>query len=262
MHVRQAVLGHISTPSGCHLASVDVGSLIRRLILFDKVIVRSFRLKEVPLLVRTFGVDGFSSLLESGLLCFSCGVTTVILEASSNGVRHLPLNHFSFATAYLNDLDATLRSELRSLQSISGLNNEKRASLEETIWNSLVREPVTYRQDLLDQIDRDFRTSTPALKVALIDSVRKELGGRDLKETEITMSVEETSNRIFHIRNRLPESFGFSPEQTHLVLQRAAGAVANLDHVSPTCKLIALSPAFTTARPPCCSGSWPASSLL
>ena len=229
MHVRQAVLGHISTPSGCHLASVDVGSLIRRLILFDKVIVRSFRLKEVPLLVRTFGVDGFSSLLELGLLCFSCGVTTVILEASSNGVRHLPLNHFSFATAYLNDLDATLRSELRSLQSISGLKNEKRASLEETIWNSLAREPATYRQDLLDQIDRDFRTSTPALKVALIDSVRKELGGRDLKETEVKMSVEETSNRIFHIRNTLPESFGFSPEQTHLVLQHAAGAVANLD---------------------------------
>ena len=229
MHVRQAVLGHISTASGRHLASVDLGSLIRRLILFDKVIVRSFRLKEVPLLIRAFGVDGFSTLLESGLLCFSCTVTAVILEAASNGVRHLPLNHFSLATAQLHNLDATLQAELRSLQSISGLKNGKRALLEEAIWSSLVREPATYRQDLLDQIDHDFRTSTPALKVALIDSLRKEVGGRDLGATEITISVEETSNRIFHIKNRLSESFGFTPEQTHLVLQRAVGAVANLD---------------------------------
>jgi hypothetical protein len=93
MHVRQAVLGQISNALGGHLVSVDVGSVVRRLILFDKVIVKSFRLKEVPLLIRTFGVDGFSRLLDSGLLCFSCGVTAVILELSRNGDRHLPLNH-------------------------------------------------------------------------------------------------------------------------------------------------------------------------
>lgn len=230
MHVRQAILGQVSTAVGGHLTNVDVGSVIRRLILFDKVIIKSFRLKEALPLIRTFGVDGFSRLLESGLLSFSCGVTAVILEASSNGVRHLPLNHFSFATAQLTNLDATLQSELRSLQSISGLKNERRVLLEELIWNSLAKEPATYRHDLLDQIDRDFRTGTPALKVAVIDSLRKELGDpRDLKEAQATISVEETSNRVFHIRNRLPEFFGLSPEQAHLVLQRAAGAVANLD---------------------------------
>jgi hypothetical protein len=229
MHVRQAVLGHISTASGRHLAHVDLGSLIRRLILFDKVIVRSFRLKEVPLLVRTFGADGFSCLLESGLLRFSCGVTTVILEASTNGVRHLPLNHFSFSTAHLENLEATLQSELRSLQGISGLKNERRVLLEELIWGSLVREPATFGQDLLAQIDSDFRTVTPALRVALTDSLRKEVGGRDLKETDTVISVEETGNRVFHIRNKLQESFGFSPEKAHLVLQHAVGAVANLD---------------------------------
>ena len=229
MHVRQSVLGHISTASGRHLTSVDVGSLVRRLILFDKVVARSFRLKEVPLLVRTFGVDGLSHLLESGLLSFSCGVTTVILDSSQNGVRHLPLNHFCLATGHLDNLDATLLSELCALQSISGLKNERRAALEDVIWRSLSKEPATYGQDLRDQIDRDFRAGTPALKVALIDAVRRELSGRDVAESEVTVSVEETSNRVFHIRNSLPESFGFSAEQTHLLLQRAVGAVANLD---------------------------------
>src|ERR1700730_2289535 len=203
MHVRQAVLGQISTASGGHLGSVDVGSVVRRLILFDRVIVKSFRLKEIPFLIRTFGVDGLSRLLDSGLLCFSCGVSTLILEASTNGVRHLPLNHFSFATAHLTNLDATLRSELRCLQGITGLKNERRASLEERIWNSLAKEPATYRQDLLDQIDGDFRSSTPALNAALVDSLRKDLGTLDLKALDLAISVEETSNRVFHIRNTL-----------------------------------------------------------
>lgn len=229
MHVRQAVLGQISTAPSGRVESIDVGSVVRRLILFDRVIVRSFRLKEIPLLIRTFGVGGFSKLLDLGLLGFSCDLTVVILEASTNGLRHLPLNHFSFATAKLADLDAALHSELRCLQGIAGLKNDKRALLEEAIWNSLAREPVTYGQDLLDQIDHDFRCSTPALNAALLDSLRKDLGGRDFKPSDLAITVEETSTRIFHIRNALSDSFGFSAEQTHLVLQRAVSAVANLN---------------------------------
>jgi hypothetical protein len=229
MHVRQAVLGQISTAPSGRVESIDVGSVVRRLILFDRVIVRSFRLKEVPLLIRTFGVGGFSKLLDLGLLRFSCDLTVVVLEASTNGLRHLPLNHFSFATAKLADLDAALHSELGCLQGIAGLKNDKRALLEEAIWNSLAREPVTYGQDLLDQIDHDFRCSTPALNAALVDSVRKDLGRSDFKPSDLAITVEETSTRIFHIRNALSGSFGFSAEQTHLVLQRAVSAVANLN---------------------------------
>jgi hypothetical protein len=229
MHVRQAVLEQIATSSGRHLASVDIGSLVRRLILFDKVIVRSIRLKEVPVLIGSFGIDGFSRLLESRLLNFSCGVTTVVLDAQINGVRQLPLNHFNLATAHLEGLEAALRSELRFLQGIGGLKNEKRARLEETIWNSLANEPATYGHDLLDQIDRDLRSNTPALKAAVLDSLRAEVGRRDLRLSDITINVEESSNRVFHIANTLQSSFGLSPEQTHLVLQRGVGAVANLD---------------------------------
>jgi hypothetical protein len=229
MHVRQSVLGAIGTYSGKHVTSVDVGSLIRRLILFDRVVAKSFRLREVPFLVRTFGTDGFSSLLESGLLQFSCSVNFVVVESSRNGVRQLPLNHFSLATGYMTDLDSVLRTELRCLQSITGLKDQKRALLEETIWRSLSREPEGYREELLAQIDRDFRANTPALKAALIDSLRKEPGKGGLHASDIAINVEETSNRVFHIRNTLSDSFGFSAEQTHNVVQRAVSAVANLD---------------------------------
>lgn len=229
MHVRQSILGDIGARSGQHITSVDVGSLIRRLILFDRVIVKSFRLREIPFLVRTFGSDGFSALLKSGLLHFSCNFNAVIIDLSRDGVRHLPLEHFSFATAHAANPDADLRSELRCLQSITGLKNPQRESLEEAIWNSLAREPATYRDDLLRQIDNDFRINTPALKAAVVDKLRTELGAASPQVTDVQIHVEETSDRVFHLKNKLSESFGFSPEKSHLVLQAAASAVANLD---------------------------------
>jgi hypothetical protein len=229
MNVRQSVLGEVAVRSGQHLSSVDVGALIRRLILFDRVIVKSFRLREVPVLVRVFGKAGFSQLLESGLLQFSCEFTSLIIDISRGGVRHVPLNHFSFGTADAADRDGTLKAELRCLQSISGLKNPERASLEEVIWKSVVRPPTTYAKDLLQQIDHDLRTNTPALKAAVIEQLRA-VQTPDLTVADIPIEVEETSNRIFHVKNTLAETFEFSPENAHLVLQKAISAVANLDH--------------------------------
>jgi hypothetical protein len=68
MNVRQSVLGEVAVRSGLRLSAVDIGSLVRRLILFDKVIVKSFRLREMPVLVRAFGKDGFGERVRIGLL--------------------------------------------------------------------------------------------------------------------------------------------------------------------------------------------------
>jgi hypothetical protein len=229
MNVRQSILGEIATRSGQAIASVDVGALVRRLTLFDKVIVKSFRLREIPFLVRAFGKNGFATLLKSGLLRFNCNFNAVIVDLSRDGVRHLPLNHFSFAMAHATDPDGALRSELRCLQSITGLKNQERASLEEAIWSSLVWEPPTYRQNLLDQIDSDLRTNTPALKAALLDRLRIEFSSSNFDLAQMTIQVEETSTRVFHVKNTLPGTLALAPERNHLLLQAAVTAVANLN---------------------------------
>ncbi len=51
---------------------LDVGGLVRRLLLFDTYILYSVRLKEVPDLVRHFGLDGTLVLLSSGALEIRC----------------------------------------------------------------------------------------------------------------------------------------------------------------------------------------------
>jgi hypothetical protein len=175
MNVRQSVLGEVAVRSGQHLTGVDIGSLIRRLILFDRVIVKSFRLREAPILVRAFGKAGFIDLLNLGLLKFSCEFTSIVYDLKRDGVRHIPLDHFSFATVDAANREADLKSELVALQSISGLKNPERASIEEAIWNSLVRPPETYAKDLLAQVDSDIRANTPVLKCAIMERLKAEL---------------------------------------------------------------------------------------
>jgi hypothetical protein len=218
MTFRQSVLGEIAIRSGQQVSGIDVGSLIRRLILFDGVVIKSFRLREVPFLVRTFGESGFTRLLYSGLIKFSCEFTTVVIDVSRDGVRHVPLHHFSLGIVDAAHRDTNLKSELRCLQSITGLKNVERAAIEEAIWKSIVRPPPTYGQDLLGQIDKDLRSKTPALRAVFLKQLRTELGKPDLAVGAIPIQVEETSKRVFYIKNGLSESFGFAPEKAHLVL--------------------------------------------
>ncbi len=229
MSVRQSVLGEVAVRSGLRLSGVDVGSLVRRLILFNKVIIKSFRLREMPVLVRAFGKDGFGELIELGLLRFSCEFTSLILDLSRGGIRHVPLEHFSFAKIDASDREGELRKELVALQGISGLKNRDRAALEETIWSSLVRPPQTFADDLLAQLDGDLRANNPALRLAVLDRLRARLEGREIP-ADVRIEVEETAHRVFHIKNDLTTSYGLSPQEAHALLHQAVAAVANLDH--------------------------------
>ena len=230
MDVRQAVLGEIAIRSGRDVASIDVGVLVRRLILFNTVIVRSFRLRELPLLVRTFGKTGIQELLQSGVLKFCCEFTSVITDIHRNGVRFAPAEHFTFGIAAAADRDGDLRKELRGLQGVAGLKNNERNAIEEAVWNSLVRPPDTFGADLLQQIDTDLRTNSPSLKAAILDQLRQEFIHLDLAHRILEISVEEPQQRMFHIKTTIPQDFGLSPEKTHLLLQRSITAVANLNH--------------------------------
>jgi hypothetical protein len=175
MEVPQSVLGEIAIRSGRHLASIDVGTLIRRLVLFERVIVKSFRLCDLPLLVRTFGKTGFEHLLNSGILKFCCEFTCIIIDINVGGRRSVPAEHFTLGTADAADRDGILHRELRGLQSISGLKQKERSAMEQAVWNSLIRPPKTFGADLLWQIEADLRVNSPSLKAGILDQLKKEL---------------------------------------------------------------------------------------
>src|ERR1700734_1096166 len=75
--IRDHHLGRIaSVGPDSTVVSVDVGTLIRRLLLFERCTVESVLLKEVPTLVRVFGEDGFRDLLDAKALALIVDVAT------------------------------------------------------------------------------------------------------------------------------------------------------------------------------------------
>jgi hypothetical protein len=223
MTIRQAVIGEVALHDGARVDGVDLGALVRRLLLFDTVVVKSIRLRDLPFLARAFGYDGLLQLLNSGIMKFCCEFTTLATDFHRDGLRSVPKGHFHFGVVDAYDRDAVLRSELLGLQSVTGLKNPERASLEETVWKCLIRppSPASYGKEIMTQVEADLRASAPVLRAAILEQMKQTSGTTESAASALLVRVEETTERVFLIR--------LSAEQVHPLLSRSVTAVANLN---------------------------------
>src|SRR4051812_38539871 len=66
-NILQRLLASANTPAG-----PDIGSILRRLLLFETVILHSNRLQEISAFVQTLGLEQTLTLLASGALRIHC----------------------------------------------------------------------------------------------------------------------------------------------------------------------------------------------
>lgn len=251
MNIQQTVFGEVAIRSQGQVLGVDFGTLLRRLLLFDNVIIKSVRLKEIPSLVRTFGKTGFPLLLKSGILRISCESTTILIERAVNGVRDLPLSHFSFGVVDIAEREKVLRSQLAALQGVAGLKNAERASLEETVLTQLVRPPRDYGAEVQAQLESDLRNNALALRVAISQQAGK-YGPAHL----LTVDVAETSQKVFHITTNLTHALKLSAEQEHDILKNSVSAVANLNQRIADMQAYSAITGFTQSEAPLLFGKF------
>lgn len=226
MDVRQSIFGEVAIRTGTQVSGVDIETLLRRLLLFDGVVIKSVRLREIPYLVRAFGSSGFLTLLNSELLKMSCEFTFLIGNVKTNGVRQMPLFHYDFGIADMLQREEIFRKELRSLQGISGLKNPQRVSVEETILDKLVRPPANYGQEFLAQTKSDLRNNSPALMFAL----KEQLKMRNIKlPQELNARVEQTQDGMFRLINNLSNCTAITPDEAHDILWLSILAVGNIN---------------------------------
>jgi hypothetical protein len=230
----RAIMGQIATttllPHGeLVITSVDVGTLVRRLILFDKAIVTSVRFKDLPALVQAFGDSGLRLLIQQNLLQFHCESRTVATDIATNGKRHLPLSHYSHGIVQLQDTNGQIRKGFANLRTVSGLKNYQRALIEEAVWNSKTQYSDTFGARLLESIDNDLRTVSPALSAGILHQLHSALSKIDLTSYKLDIHVEETAPRIFRVETSLGRDFGMSEQLTHETIQCGINAVVNLN---------------------------------
>src|SRR5437867_2123509 len=116
------------------LAHVDVGMLVRRLLLLHTNYVESIRLLELPALIRAFGIRGAIELFESGALLIYCDavVTAEVGRTdllSRRGKAPLPLWSYAFTRARIADHKAYIHGCLDVIEKMEGLNDRDRREL-------------------------------------------------------------------------------------------------------------------------------------
>ncbi len=225
MDIRQCILGEIAIRHGIDVSGVHLGQLLRRLLLFDSVIIKSVRLGEIPFLVKAFGLAGLLRLLDSGVLRIACEFTTLITDVSKNGARELPNFEFAFGIGDLARREQVLRGELRSLQGVPCLSNSKRQEAEDRIIQCLVRPPADFGAQMLAQFESDLRNNTPTLKA----SIDAHLNDGFKQVPTFSLRVEE-KGRLFTIISDLPAVLGVTADAAHIILQAGVGALANITH--------------------------------
>jgi hypothetical protein len=233
MRGKQAVLGPIAdferTGSGdIRITNVDIGMLVRRLVLFDEVIIRSIRFRELPVLVRAFGEGGLRALVDANLLHFFCDQLFAITDVATNGTRSLPPFHFNVGIARMADPPDRLRKEFHGLQTISGLKNSQRAAIEEAVWNSQIRYPSEFGDVLLKHVDSELRSSSPALKNGMIEQLRRLNLKSDLSSYDFDLQIDETSERVFRIQAPFSRDFGLAQEESHKIVHSGVTSAVNL----------------------------------
>lgn len=186
MDIRERHFGRIGTPDG-DLVTVDVGALLRRLILFEKCTIESILLKEIPSLIAVFSANGLLKLIDSGAVEIVCDAMTAaqvgqveIFKSSLNRGGPLPLGCYRLASV-TGAMDGKARKDYvhKALQEVH------KAAIpfkeQQKVKRALASQLMTYSPEAASAGIADTRTELlqrhPVIWEGIRHAVRMETGG-------------------------------------------------------------------------------------
>ncbi len=227
--------GPIATPSGdADALRIDIGSLVRRLILFEHCIVESNRLREVPALVATFGVGGLLELLDSGAVGVLCDALTFgqvgqipWLGASEIRGGPLPIGAYRLSTVTMGDRGEYVHGVLQEVHKAAVPFKEVKR-LKRALADRLLAYPAQAGQSALADVNHELRRQEPVLWDAIGASLEKATGLRPGADPAFRVHPLEQDGD-FRIETNLGEVLHVEPEMEHRVVERAILGLAGLD---------------------------------
>jgi hypothetical protein len=160
--------------------AVDVGALVRRLVLFERYTLQTMRMREFAALVRAFGEGGLRELLADGCLRVYCDPAGF---ASQGGQEVGTVRAFGIQSA---DLQGYVSGCFREIHAIDGLSDKQVKKLKRAIADVLVDSSGALEPAGL-QFDHDLRMSAPVLCDGLALAARD---GHDLQLDPRAVRIE------------------------------------------------------------------------
>ena len=231
---RDRFLGPIASEPGKDVedpAVVDFGDLVRKLILFDEIVVESHNLKEPAPIAQKFGYHGAKALLESGRLRLVKDMA-LVADVGQAPVPHrkasLPLGSYSINAVRGTPPRDFLSRQLHKIDAVPGLSSKQAQKLRQIVGTGLVTNPEDALRSAQDQISRDFEANPPALKTAIALALKRQFK-LDINPSDFELRLEPLGHRDWRTETNLGELTDLTTKQVHDVVNQGLSAASTLN---------------------------------
>jgi hypothetical protein len=223
-----------------NVIGANLGALVRRLILFEEVVVDSYGMRELPALIEALGPDQFIELLKSGAVLIRADgwVLGEIGNDAASLRRDGPLPPLSFALGslvpaaeYRQQNISNGLGDIRAMQ----LNVKTSKRVRGAIVDALTPFPENPGMLTLEQVPTDL-TMRLDLVGSATDWALREYGNRDPQSAKYSVRFHQEDEDVFRAETDIGEQFGLDVEETDRVLERAVLAVGGLNERFETMK--------------------------
>ena len=226
----QAIFLEIANETDGGALIVDVPRLVISLLLFDRVVVRSNRLREFDTLVRIFGARGVQTLLASGALRVYCHVVTMGQTGQSDlGQTQLPLNSFRFASIQIADRRRYLHGCMKNIEEIAAAHYRDLIRLKREIASALIDIPTDISEELQAHFIANLRGSRELVEMGVeMATARFVVGERRVPPIELRL--DQIGDREFTVAESNLSRLGFDRNTEHRIIERgllSLGSIAD-----------------------------------
>lgn len=213
---------------------VDVGGILRRLLLFDTYILKSIRLREFPAIVDRLGFDETIELLRSGALRIhldaltvaQTGQATVLKSRARKGA--LPKGSYCFQTVTIADRHVYVSRCFRESVDAIPVSIKNKQKLKRAILESMESPPAGIGKDTIDQLRADLRAMNPALILSVANQLRTQLRV-DADLERLVVRLRPLDDEDFETESNLEELLRLDLDQRHKIVERAILSLAGVN---------------------------------
>jgi hypothetical protein len=212
MDIRKRLIGPCSTylPKTDDI-EFDFNAFVRRLILFDKYILTSTKLKEFKHLIKVFGYENVIELLKSDsikIYSHSMGVAHV-KQDSKRYIRLLKNSKIYGPYSFIilresnshrkDNISLHFKEEIDTMESIS---LKRRIKLKHAILDVLEEIPKNSGDETLSNFNRDLIENSPVIKKALLIRLNQ-LYGKKTENLNFFLKIHQIKEDDFEIETNL-----------------------------------------------------------
>jgi hypothetical protein len=216
--------------------TVDLSGFVLRLLLFEKYICQSNRLKEIPYLIKMFGYEGIRALLTSKVIDIQCeisGITQVgqlefLERRRKKGI--LPLGSYSFSTARFEiDRERFVHNCLQQFHEIEGLQKKDVIKLKRDTVARILPVSTQADEDTIRQLNADMRANIPNIRSVVALELKRKFS-TEIDPSDIFIQIHQIDEEDFRTETNLIKDFRLSDKEAHEVVENGLRVLGGLNH--------------------------------